>query len=44
MEPTWDIELEACAMTALFIQYEEPVQAANDEEYPEYDNLYLTPA
>ena len=44
MDTDFNIEIESCAMTALFIQYEEPVEAANDEEYPEYENLYGCPA
>lgn len=39
-----DLILDTFNMTALFDLEDAPLVAANDEEYPEYENLYGTPA
>ena len=39
-----DIVFETYGMTALFELDDEPLIAANDDEYPEYENLYAMPA
>lgn len=44
MEIETELDIAAFTMSALFSQYEEPMVAANDEEYPEYENLYGIPA